>query len=849
MQVQFTAFVNATMLLASFFSASALADSSQKKLIPLDMEMVHRNADFGYTADEIQKLFSQPLEIDLDTAGEAMDRLKSPPPPFVHPRILFNPDELPAIRQRLVQSTPGKLQMTAIRINIERNITGPKAIFGAEYQRLIGGDETVDVFSTGSGASKLNLTYNLMYEAFRCLIDKDDAGGKKVAAAITTLAKIDHKAIDVNIEKARKSMKPGDQDSSNDFRVVAETATQEGTLGLMYDFAYNWMSDDQRQIVRAACSRASKGMTNIGCQTLYGQTTNSSNWVTWSARLIFPTLAIEGEPGYDRSTYDRCVYAYRGVVTRGIFAGGEGYEGMGKFFTFNEHLLAMARRGENLIAASHLHDAFHSYFIASLNPWGMANTFYDSLGGTNDHVSRNADILAYKYLFPNDLAVDFVYRNNIKPDYSNFAEPVNTRHPFLATEALVTALYAQEYNESVTLDEERNQVVKSMPSTYFSDDTCNMITRSSWDPKALYLNYLNRAVRGGHQYSDRGHFSIYADGRYWGIYRKLRQVGDQYLPRSRSLILIDGEGSTLAPGKCIAFEDQPGGTFEVSDLKPTYDYLANSLVHVKDRSKIVMLPFSDNYFRLHPSPMPWMDLPLDAGPDWYTSRKPNLWGLDTGNHVAAKNDEPPPSVLWHQAEIPVKKAFRTAGLVRGVHPYVLIIDDIQKDDQTRDYSWGLTIADDVVLGQFAHDSDRDHYRLDVTLDESPNSTAEKIAEEGELFALNHDRHMMIRVLDGANVDPEHPAEIETISDDNGATKPITFPKLCIHSKSSDPHFKMLLVPFTTGQALPTTSWNAEKTVLKIQWADQTDTITFSAAAGGRTGVEIERNGKSLLNLK
>jgi hypothetical protein len=844
----------AVVLVGSFVSFSGLmpvrADEFQKKFIPLDMQMVRRHDNFGYTDEEIEKLFSQPLEIDFDTTGEAMDRIKPPPPPGVHPRILFSPDDLPAIRDRLQNTKTGKLEMEAIRTNIKKFVTGPKAVFGKEYESLANGDETVDVYGGSVMGSKLNLTYNLMYEAFRCLIDGDQEGGKKVAAAITTLARIDQREVEANIAKVKAKMKPnGEGDQPNDFRVVAEGATQEGTLGLMYDFAYNWMTDAQRQIVRAACAKASFGMTNIGCQGLYGLTTNSSNWITWSARLIFPTLAIEGEPGYDPTTYERCVFAYRGVMTRGIFAGGEGYEGMGKFFTFNEHMMAMARRGENLLTTTHLRDAFHSYFIASLNPWGMGDTFYDSLAGTDDHVSRNADILAYKYLFPNDKAVDYVFRNNIKPDYSTFSEAVNTRHPFLATEALVTALYAADYDESLSNDQERKEVTKNLPLTYFSNDTCNMVTRSSWDPDALYLNYLNRAVRGGHQYSDRSHFSIYADGRYWGIYHRMRQVGEQYEPKNRSLVLVDGEGPTLCPGRCVAFQDNPQASFIVTDLKPSFDYIADGLYPEKDRSKIVMLPFSNNYFRLHPSPIPWMNLPVDAGPDWYTSTKPNLWGLN-GGAPAGKNNQPPPSALWHKSDIPMNKAFRTAGMVRGKHPYVLIVDDVQKDDRTRDYCWGMTLADDAVLGPSSHDSDPEHYRLDVMLDENPATPAKKLEDENEIPDPNHSRHMLIRILQGDGVDHDQPARIETVTDDNGSNPPtISLPKLCIHAKTSDPQFKMLLVPQIAGQESPTTSWNAAKTAVKISWPDQTDAVTFTHVDGGRTGFSIVRNGQSIMQMK
>ena len=110
--------------------------------------------------------------------------------------------------------------------------------------------------------------------------------------------------------------------------------------------------------------------------------------------------------------------------------------------------------------------------------------------------------------------------------------------------------------------------------------------------------------------------------------------------------------------------------------------------------------------------------------------------------------------------------------------------------------------------------------------------------------------MLIRVLEGDGVDAAEPARIETITDDNGASpKTISLPKLCIHAKASDPKFKMLFVPYKTGQALPTTSWDSTKTVLKIEWPDQSDTVTFSPLAGGRTGFIIVRGGQTLVQMK
>jgi hypothetical protein len=36
---------------------------------------------------------------------------------------------------------------------------------------------------------------------------------------------------------------------------------------------------------------------------------------------------------------------------------------------------------------------------------------------------------------------------------------------------------------------------------------------------------------------------------------------------------------------------------------------------------------------------------------------------------------------------PVQRAFRTAALVKGAHPFALIVDDFQKDDKEHSYTW------------------------------------------------------------------------------------------------------------------------------------------------------------------
>jgi hypothetical protein len=800
--------------------------------LPVDVDLIRKRHNFGYSDGEIQKYFSIPLRLTLDETGLDRSYLNPPPAPGIHPRVLFNPDDLPAIRQRL-SSPAGKAVMDDIRAHIADCLTGPKAKFGAEFDKLANGDQSVDI------KTNRDIPYTLMYEAFRCLVDNDAEGGKKVAAAFTTIAQIDEKELQANIasekakfEKAKenkaKSSKPGPepQDVSNDFRVVAQGPLQEGTLGLDYDFAYNWMTAAQRDIVRKTLAEGSAGMTNIGDETLRALHAGTSNWVSWSNRLIFVVTAIEGEPGYDPATYHRCEDAQTNFISS-IYPSGEAFEGWGKDFMFLEHMVIMAKRGKDLLAFTSVRATYNNYFISSLDPWGGNFTFCDSLGGTHTKVARNADVIMYHALFPKDVSGDFVYRNQIDGGYANIIPrgDVNTRHPFSVMDALCCAIYATDLLP-LDADKEYAEVTAGRPYTYFSEDTCNMITRSAWDKNALYLNYLTRAIPGGHQYCDRSHFSLYGLGRYWSIYHVMRQVPQQYGPANRSVLLADGEGPSTAEGKCVNFTDTPLATFTATDLSAAWDYQNAGLVKPEKGTETIQNPFSYNAFRLHPSSIPWMNLPIGHLPDWYTSKKP----------------DPTDKAQWYKRPVQVVKAFRTAGLVRGVHPYSLIVDDLQKDSQPHTYDWGMILADDLTLGSAKVTGDAAQPQADVILNENPEPDP-KAATPPETH-----RHLLIRVLTASKLDPAQFANVTWMSVPNPPQKEMRINKLHITSQSVSPDFKMLLFPFKDGQPLPSTAWSADHQRVAIVWPDQTDVIAFTPGADGRTRVKILRNGNQLISV-
>ena len=778
----------------------------------LDGNMLQEQNNFAYTAEEIQQYFSKPYTLKYDFTGFDPNSVRKVPEPGVHPRVFFGPDELPELRERLKNTVPGQKIMVAIKKELNNNIRIEGSPTTAGYQALIKGDESVEI------QKNISIAYGALYEAFRCLVEQDEEGGKQVAKAIVTIAKIDQKVIQKSIDSYKQKHPEAKR---IDFRVTAKHPSQNGTLGLMYDWAYNFMNQQQRDIVRKAIVTASKNMTLQGAQNLRTIRTNSSNWISWTSRLVCLLAAIEGEEGYDPVAYQHSVQAMKWFFSLSIFPDGESHEGWGKQFLMAELAYIMARRGEYFFANQNVRNTFNKYWLHALNPWGRKDeefggvsgpfTFYDSQGGTKTRIPSLPDILVYKKLYPKDPAIDFIYRSAMAEDYGSFSQRINLRHHFSTYDGFCKAIFAMTFDHTKTWDEAHADLTKDKALTYFSIDTGNMITRSDWSSDALYFHYNNRSMPGGHKYSDRGHFNVYADGRYWGIYEKMRQVREAFLPMNRSTVIIDGEGVSIAPGKCVDHVSNDLTSFTVSDLKITYDYSHNYLFPLKgeDRKKKVMLPHSYNEFRLEPSEYPYYNLTQDMRPHWYDSLKKPYDQRMGGSNSAG----------WRKHDIPMKKAFRTAGMVRGKHPYILIVDDIQKDDQKRHYEWGMTLASDINL----------------------NKAAKDLAILGD----DKNRQLVVQMLSADGL--EDAPKIKEVRSKNPPQPDKVIPKLVFNSHAKAPSFKALIYPPRGEQAQ--VNWNEDRTQLTLTWSDQVDLITFHEAEDGRTRIKIQRQGNDIVEIK
>ena len=669
------------------------ADANHRTAIRfLDPDLLKRHQNFGYSEEEIKNYFNYPQRFEYDTTGMDTALIKPPPAAGVHPRVLFYAEDLPALRKKLSDTKPGKAQMDGIRKAMRDLITGPNAKYGKMYEDAINGIGAPAMIGVEPACA-------IEYEAFRCLIDNDEAGAKKDAAALATLATQESAALDEDFaiedkhdphkSSANVNLAPGYKPFRDYQRT--KTITQAGMLGLAYDFIYNWMTEAQRDTVRATIAKGSANMTAIGDEGLPAFPATTSNWIPMHMRLILLTLSIEGEPGYDPTTIERCAAGYRNYLTAGFFPAGEMYESMGKNFICTENLVPIANRGDNLLALEQLRTQVDNYYLAAMDPWGGAFTFYDSLGGRGN-TTPMFDVMVLKHYFPSDPAIDFVYRNTVGENYKTFGGNVHFGHPFHLNDGVIQAIFGETYDETKTWDQAQAAATAGKPLTYFCVDTGNMITRSEWSKDALDLQFLTRCVGGGHQYCDRTAFSLYGLGRYWSIYKPLRQVEEHYAPKNRSVILIDGKGPGMATSRCVDMQDNQQATFIAADAKTAYNYTTGGNNRFPKGG--IRVPFAPNDFRLEKSVKPWMNLPWSDLPNWQTSMKG--------------------SELWLPINT-VQRAFRTAGLVRGPHPYALIIDDFQQDNAAHDYQWGMILEDDLVQDSTVTESAAPSFRSDVIL--------------------------------------------------------------------------------------------------------------------------------------
>ena len=713
--------------------------------------------------------------------GTGVRKLSAVPAPGVHPRIFFSPEDLPTLRTEATTSPARKAQYAALRKTLADQFDKPTTAEGQVLALLAKGTMPSDA----QFAATTQMGYLLGLAGIDVQISNDQERGAFLAKVLSAWGAYQRRAW---------VRKPDPVGLHNSF---------DTGLCLAYDFIAPWMSEEQRAPVRTFIAKMSDGI-NIFTYD-WPEHMRMWNWAGLHCYQGWGSLAIEGEEGWNPKLWDQAKVVARdfcrfnihesGALTEDLTYFSLGFQGSGLV------LMAAAKRGQPEVWATTSNLSKLKYHLANqLHPWG-GNFMSHQDGGGNGFYSTWTIL---KYMYPQDPMLDYAWRQRVGEDYSNggMANDAGTRAWLMVlfnTESLPKAVPPQDWK---------------LPTTYFCPKRSYLVARTGWDQDALKLDFEAKTdyPTVGHNHADANNFTFAALGREWAT-----EIG--YHGAAGHLhnnVLIDGRSESGWPtpgGHWVDLVDTPQATIGVSDARHPYTW-----------------QWANSGYGTENAP------PTDTS-KWELETLPEVREFIREQVESGKGRQ---SIFEHYGPVlrsewnPVEKAFRTATLVRGKRPYLLIVDDIKKDEAPHRYEWAMQVPEDLevisgggrtmVLG--AKEMPKDPKAKDA----KPTPDKRRLLVQIVDVDLPSDRDGLAITLDSSTLG-------------NGAFEGgKVHQRLVIPARTAEPRFKVLLYPHREGDALPDVLWNDEHTACEILFPDQQDRFQFAAAEGGRTALSLSRDG-------
>lgn len=396
-----------------------------------------------------------------------------------------------------------------------------------------------------------------------------------------------------------------------------------------------------------------------------------------------------------------------------------------------------------------------------------------------------------KYMYPQDPIVDFVFRhftceNGIK--YQRLTK-WQSRIP-----SLLFALPAL----SEHMDEPEEPEKLKLPLTWSCKNRGKVILRSNWTENAMWYTLDARpdAFLIGHDTCSRGVFVLNADGRCWchaPEWKHFELSSDYSLPR------IDDVGQQYkAPSVKLLGHSEGAHESSFASADLTYAYNWQWYPHQREGQDLT----KQGYEREESDPQ------VDFGMDlwWlpnklYDERNVGFTGLH----------------CWRKRIDTVKKVFRSALMVRATNPYMILADDVKKDNDIHTYTWTFVTPMDVKLASF-------------------NGRDAILQEDGE-----RGRRFLLRSLAEGGVDLQ--CKYETYAKINKKTGAEQFfsARVIFSCTSKGAYFKFLCYSLPTeASEAPVTTWERDGATLHVQQpgSGEKQTIVFGTGDAGETTMTV-----------
>ncbi|WP_161496082.1 chitobiase/beta-hexosaminidase C-terminal domain-containing protein [Zobellia sp. OII3] len=843
------------------------------------------DADYILEGGLIKDLPPMP-KVDFDFKGEGFDseKLSEVPEPGVHPRVIMSPSDVERMKKMVAMGDQApkffKLQLEDLRKNVQWEVP-----------------ENFEYYANPFGADG-----NIAKWALLALLTDDQDLGRRAAEATVAHALYLEPRIDIlNHEETAESFK----DVSYDFvrtdlkfgpytyaqayysggrKRVEELKEKYGmeyffsntpggyfTLGWEYDYGYNFMTKEERTIVRRVIAKATYGKYDTG-MAIPGQM-YINNHMSCQANWIPLALAIEGEKGYDERILPIATWSLQNKLNYDLSSSGTTYENTKGFIPMLAVWAAGRRGNRNLLKHSHLlaraeSEALNARKIYNRyvhrprqrpNAPGLEDirTGFDEPrfwrtspgSGTGGHLEFWHIM---KYFYPKDTRVDFVY--NIKnsifnadmfegkkgEDYSGKLHKSWFQLPGIT---LITASEITSYEQKEELDQ-----FEDMPRFWYDGERGMVTMGNGWQQDDMLVHMENRVDQyyAGHETPQHGDFQIWSHGIPWSP-----NVGAYRDASYRALVTVDGLAGVYQPvsGDSMTATNTAEAASSVVEMTTAYGWRKYEKLMELDHPALaqvnhIMGRFKESAYKLDRfSELPFQPRikehydgfgHLDYGP-WHGETR----GVERYGKWANDMDH----------------VFRTMHFARGKKPYLLVIDDLKKDDKAHQYDWRMPLIGDSYVYEVNPAAQNRHLELntkgvigtDIIMAMADNNVNRGRAATWEASypvmkpnPKKGDPMLLVRVLWRNS---NFPFPLPNVQ------KAWGYNMLSIPANAVDPEYKVMLFPFRFGDKLPTTVWSDDLTQLTVNVGGNTDIYTFGRTDKERTVYAMERNGKNVMNSK
>ncbi|MCU0793502.1 MAG: chitobiase/beta-hexosaminidase C-terminal domain-containing protein, partial [Opitutaceae bacterium] len=734
--------------------------------------------------------------VTYSTPGFAADRIHSAPAPGVHPRVLITPADLDAIRTRVAQGEAAPPEFRAL------------------WQRI-----------------------RESRSALSALIARDDALGRTLAAQFMDrvrslepkLDRLDAQPDRQNLWSAERSL-VASQDP--------DTPSEIWTL-LDYDYVHGWLTPAEREHAERVITRlVADRFTNFLAEPAHFQINNHKGFGMEFIRLM---LLVEGRPGFPEKTFARSARKARAMLDWFLSPDGMCFESI-KGWLNTSAFVAVGRRDPQFLRHDHL-IAKLRFFQSTLRREGDRWVIREEMRASAFHV-----IWLMRFLYPEDRSFDFLYHATLSTH--DFLTDPEARWPDpvgIAPELLL--LFAgggpDDDRAGKLADWETQSAVDSLklPLTWRDNLRGYVEARNSWRIGDLHLGFHNKQdfFYGGHEGSEANRLVLWKDGVNWLRDEDLLAVKATGL---QNMLTIDGRGLSWppVPGVWLGVNDGPHGLSAVGDARLAYRH--NKVMQVHPLSfpsgKLpYYAPFTEKNFDLtrdlevayHPGTVAFNDgyAHTDYGP----------WSGET-RLVEFYGDNQPD----------VAQAYRTVHLARGARPYVLVLDDARvAGSAPRLFETAFNLPDDAVVVD-AKTTEIQFQNVEPSaLRESelliaPGGTPRDPAT-GRPAIKKGDPLLLVRIL-YRNSNYGFPAPSVQVLPGRPERPFNRFTRLVVPALSTSPEFRILFYPHRSGDPLPVTAWNADRSELSVTLGKQRDHYRFARTDGGRTVFDFTRDAKPAL---